>query len=110
MQSKQSSLADHFFHPRNTGDVGEPSFVGRSASLKCGGTLRLSIQVDESHNVSQARFRAAGCEVLIASSSILTERIIGKTTAEAAVIGRETEALIPERAGREHCAGLACDA
>ena len=114
MQSKQSSLADHFFHPRNTGDVGEPSFVGRAASLECGSTLRLSIQVDESHNISQARFRAAGCEVLIAASSILTERIIGRTTAEAAVIGKETQALIEEStgrgAGREHCAGLACDA
>jgi NifU-like protein len=110
MAVEVSLLKDHFFYPRNTGDAAEPSFVGRAASLKCGGTLRLSIQVDESHNVTQARFRAAGCEVLIASSSILTERIIGKTTAEAAVIGKVTEALIQEWAGREHCAGLACEA
>ena len=68
------------------GDAGEPSFTGRSASLSCGALVRFSIQVDEGHLISQAKFRAAGCNVLIASASMLTEQVTGMTTAEAATI------------------------
>jgi len=82
-----AQLCDHFFNPRNVGDAGEPSFAGRSASLSCGALVRFSIQVDEEQRVSQARFRAAGCNVLIAAASMLTEQVTGMTTAEAATIG-----------------------
>ena len=95
-----AQLCDHFFHPRNVGDAGEPSFTGRSASLSCGALVRVSIQVDEAQRVSQARFRAAGCNVLIAAASILTERVTGMTTAEAATIG----------AASTNCAALAREA
>jgi NifU-like protein len=81
-----AQLCDHFFNPRNVGDAGEPSFTGRSASLSCGALVRFSIQVDEAHLISQARFRAAGCNVLIAAASMLTEQVTGMTTAEAATI------------------------
>ena len=60
------------------------------------------------HLVSQARFRAAGCDVLVASASILTERIAGMSTAEAA--GIEPETLVGVVPNHEHCPGLACDA
>ena len=92
--------ADHFFDPRNVGDADEPSFTGRAASLTCGAHVRFSIQVDEAHRVSQARFRAAGCNVLVAAASMLTEQVTGLTTAEAARIG----------AGSTNCGALACDA
>ena len=82
-------LRDHFFNPRNVGDADEPSFTGRAASLSCGAHVRFSIQVDEAQRVSQARFRAAGCNVLIAAASMLTERVTGLTTAEAARMGNE---------------------
>jgi NifU-like protein len=103
---------DHFFSPRNVCDAHEPSFVGRSASLSCGAHVRFSIQVDEAHAVSQARFRAAGCSVLVAAASILTEQITGVTTAEAAVIGQKQTVLVEQLdgAGCEKCVGLACDA
>jgi NifU-like protein involved in Fe-S cluster formation len=84
-----AQLCDHFFNPRNVGDAGEPSFTGRSASLSCGALVRFSIQVDEAHLISQARFRAAGCNVLIASGSFVTEQIRGMTTAEAAAFGQD---------------------
>ena len=93
-------LCDHFFNPRNAGDAHEPSFTGRAASLVCGAHVRFSIQVDEEQRISQARFRAAGCDVLIAAASILTEQVTGLTTAEAARIGTEPS----------NCAGLARDA
>jgi NifU-like protein len=88
-----AQLCDHFFNPRNVGDAGEPSFTGRSASLSCGALVRFSIQVDEAHLISQARFRAAGCNVLIASGSFVTEQIRGMTTAEAAAFGQNAAAV-----------------
>src|SRR5215217_8623125 len=78
--------ADHFFTPRNVGDAGEPRFTGRAASLSCGAHVRFSIQVNEAQRVSQAKFRAVGCNVLIAAASMLTEQVTGLTTAEAATL------------------------
>src|ERR1043165_2850337 len=92
--------ADHFFEPRNVGDADEPAFRGRAASLTCGAHVRFSIQIDEEHRVSQARFRAAGCNVLVAAASMLTEQVTGMTTAEAAAVGTEATS----------CAALARDA
>jgi NifU-like protein len=92
--------ADHFFNPRNVGDAAEPCFSGRAASLSCGAHVRFSIQVDEEHRISQARFRAAGCDLLIAAASMLTEQVTGLTTAEAAGIGTQSQ----------NCAALAGDA
>jgi NifU-like protein len=98
---------DHFLNPRNVGDADEPSFAGRSASLSCGAHVRFSIQVDERHEISQARFRAAGCSDLVASASMLTERVTGLTTAEAAALGQEPAAF----EGMDlRCAALACEA
>jgi NifU-like protein len=93
-------LADHFFNPRNVGDAHEPCFTGRAASLSCGAHVRFSIQVDEAQRVSQARFRAVGCDVLIAAASMLTEQVTGLTTAEAARIGTEAT----------DCVAVACNA
>ena len=81
--------ADHFLDPRNVGDADEPRFTGRAASLSCGAHVRFSIQVNEAQRVSQAKFRAAGCNVLIAAASMLTEQVTGLTTAEAATLGAE---------------------
>src|SRR5678816_92609 len=92
--------ADHFFNPRNVGDADEPSFTGRAASLSCGAHVRFSIQVDEAQRVSQARFRAAGCHVLVAAASMLTEQVTGLTTAEAATLATDAN----------NCAALARDA
>jgi NifU-like protein len=103
--------ADHFFNPRNVGDADEPSFVGRAASLTCGAHVRFSIQIDQAQHVSQARFRAVGCSVLVAAASLLTEQVTGLTTADAAAVGRN-RAAVCEKLGTEseNCAGLACDA
>src|SRR6185503_15893802 len=99
-QRLHREAADHFFNPRNVGDADEPSFTGRAASLSCGAHVRFSIQVDEEQRVSQARFRAAGCSDLVASASMLTEQVMGLTTAEAATIARDAN----------NCAALARDA
>ncbi len=102
-------VTDHFFNPRNVGDTDEPSFAGRAASLTCGAHVRFSIQVDANHTVSQARFRAAGCNVLVAAASLLTEEVQGLNTVDAAALAQEPSA-IAERLGDERCVSLACDA
>ena len=113
---------DHFFNPRNVGEADEPSFTGRAASLICGAHVRFSIQVDECQVVSQAKFKAAGCSVLVSSLSMLSERVLNVPTAEAAIIGQDCDELTrsfrslePSREhclepGREHCPKLACEA
>jgi NifU-like protein len=105
---------DHFFNPRNVGDADEPSFVGRAASLICGAHVRFSLQIGDEHVVSQAKFKAAGCSVLVASSSLLTEHVANTTTAEAAVLGQDVTELqrcfVGLEPAREHCPQLACDA
>ena len=93
-QRLHREAADHFFNPRNVGDADEPSFTGRAASLTCGAHVRFSIQVDEAQRVSQARFRAVGCNVLISAASMLTEQVTGLTTAEAARIGGEATSCV----------------
>jgi NifU-like protein len=114
MQPVPDLVRDHFSHPRNVGDAGEPSFTGRAASLACGATLRLSIQIDESHHISQAKFKAAGCSLLVASLSLLTEQVTGKTPAEAATIGVEPDLIFDQLGAIERdrtpCLQLACDA
>ena len=106
----QLCALDHFINPRNVGDADEPSFVGRAASLTCGAHVRFSIQVDEAHAVSQARFRAAGCEVLVAAASLLTEKVCGKSTADAAVVAQESASIAEQIDADPRCVSLACEA
>ncbi|HYJ85108.1 MAG TPA: iron-sulfur cluster assembly scaffold protein [Pyrinomonadaceae bacterium] len=106
--------ADLFFNPANVGDVAEPNYIGRSASFKCGATMRISLQVDGSQRISDAKFRAAGCSVLVAAASFLTERIKGMTTGKAASLVQlnylVNEQIGPVEPNREHCAALAGEA
>jgi len=103
-------LCDHFFNPRNVGDASEPSFTGRAASLSCGAHVRFSIQVDEAHAVSQTRFRAAGCNVLVAAASVLTEQVTGLTTAEAATAGQALIEQLGVEPANVQCVEMVCEA
>jgi NifU-like protein len=102
--------SNHFFNPRNVGDASEPSFVGRAASLECGATLRISIQIDERHRISQARFKAAGCNALVSFLSMLTEQVTGLAPVDAAVIAQEPAFLSGGNVDNSECAKLACQA
>lgn len=102
------STEQHFFEPRNVGDAGEPSFIGRAASMECGAAVRVSIQIDESHRIAQAKFKAAGCSALVASLSMLTERVIGMEPAEAAIVARSGSDSFPFL--DTDCTKLACNA
>ena len=108
-------INDHFFNPNNVGSIADAETVARAGSITCGATLRVSLSVDESQRITDAKFKSAGCSCLVAASSLLTEQVKGKTTAEAAVLGQSPTKSVIEQLGdwpvdRDHCAGLACEA
>lgn len=76
-------VQEHFLHPRNVGEVENPSGIGDVGSLACGDALKLTIKVDENDTIVEARFKTFGCASAIASSSALTEMIKGMKVSEA---------------------------
>ena len=115
MHSYSGLAKEHFFNPRNVGDVDGESFVGPGGSFTCGATVRVSLRIDEAQRIAEAKFRAAGCGFLVASASFLTEAIKGKTTGEAAALAQSPASAISEFLDgfpeeKSHCAGLVCDA
>jgi NifU-like protein len=79
-------LKDHFFNPRNVGEIVNPDGVGEVGSLACGDALKLTFKLDEKGKIKDAKFKTFGCASAIATSSVLTEMIKGKTLHEAAKI------------------------
>ena len=79
-------VKEYFEHPKNIGEVENPDGVGEVGSLACGDALKLTFKLDERQRIQEAKFQTFGCASAIASSSALTELILGKTLEEAGKI------------------------
>jgi nitrogen fixation NifU-like protein len=76
------AVLDHFNNPRNAGDLSDATASVEVTNPVCGDVLRLAVRV-EAGRIVAARFKTQGCVASIASSSILTEILVGKSPAEA---------------------------
>lgn len=107
-------VIDHYEHPRNVGKLDDNAInvgTGMVGAPACGDVMRLQIQINEQGVIEDAKFKTYGCGSAIASSSLLTEWVKGKTLAEAQQIKNtdiaEELALPPVKV---HCSVLAEDA
>jgi NifU-like protein len=92
--------AEQFPNLSNAGEAASPTFTGSSASFACGAVVRVSLNVDDAQRIVDAKFKVAGCTVLVAALSVLTDQVKNKTTAEAAALAEDLE-TIEQRLGRE---------
>ena len=79
-------VKEHFFNPRNVGEVQDPDGIGEVGSLACGDALKLTFKLDENGRIKDAKFKTFGCASAIATSSVLTEIIKGMTIDQAAKV------------------------
>jgi len=104
-------LKDHFFNPRNVGEIRNADGVGTVGNPQCGDVMTMYIKVKD-EKIDDIKFKTFGCAAAIATSSILTEMTIGKKLDEALRITRDDVAneLGGLPAIKLHCSNLAADA
>lgn len=86
MWNYSDKMMDHFRNPRNVGQIENPDGTATVGSLACGDALTFQFKLGEDGRIADAKFKTFGCASAIASSSALTEMVIGKTLDEAAKI------------------------
>ena len=106
-------VMDHFQHPRNVGEIEDASGVGTVGNAKCGDIMRMFLYIDdETHIIKECKFKTFGCGAAVATSSMATEMVKGKTIEEAMQITNKAvmEALDGLPPVKVHCSLLAEEA
>ena len=105
-------VMDHFQHPRNVGKIEGADGVGEVGNAKCGDIMKMYIKVDENEIITDVKFNTFGCGSAIATSSMATEMIKGKSIKEALEISNKAvvEALDGLPTNKIHCSVLAEEA
>ena len=104
-------VMDHFMNPRNVGSIENASGVGEVGNAKCGDIMKIYLQI-ENETIVDCKFETFGCGSAIASSSMATEMILGKSIHEAMALTNKAvaEALDGLPAHKMHCSVLAEEA
>ena len=105
-------VMDHFESPRNVGEIEDASGVGTVGNEKCGDIMRIYLDVDENQVIRDCKFKTFGCGAAVATSSMATELVKGKTVEEALKITNVAvmEALDGLPPLKVHCSLLAEEA
>ncbi len=104
-------VMDHFSNPRNVGEIAEANGVGEVGNAKCGDIMKIYLQIED-NIIKDVKFKTFGCGAAIATSSIATEMIKGKTVEEALALTNKAvvEALDGLPPAKIHCSVLAEEA
>lgn len=105
-------VMDHFENPRNVGEIKDANAVGQVGNAKCGDIMKIYMDIDENEVIRDVKFKTFGCGAAIATSSMATEMVKGKTVDEALKLTNKAvmealDGLPPEKI---HCSVLAEDA
>ena len=102
-------VMDHFMNPRNVGQIEDASGVGEVGNAKCGDIMRIYLDIDENQIIRDVKFMTFGCGSAIASSSMATEMVKGKSIHEALEVTNKAvaEALDGLPQVKMHCSVLA---
>ena len=105
-------VMDHFKNPRNVGEIENASGVGTVGNAKCGDIMRIFLDIDENQVIRDCKFKTFGCGAAVATSSMATELVIGKTIYEALQVTNKAvmDALDGLPAVKVHCSLLAEEA
>lgn len=104
-------VMDHFQNPRNVGEISDADGVGEVGNAVCGDIMKIYLKVEDDR-IADVKFKTFGCGAAIATSSMVTEMVKGKTLEEALQITNKAvaEALDGLPPQKMHCSNLAADA
>lgn len=105
-------VMDHFMNPRNMGEIENADGVGTVGNAKCGDIMRIFLKVNDEGVIEDVKFKTFGCGAAVATSSMATEMVIGKTVQEALQVTNKAvmEALDGLPPVKVHCSLLAEEA
>lgn len=105
-------VMEHFSNPRNVGEIENASGVGTVGNAKCGDIMRMYLDIDDNDIIQDVKFKTFGCGAAVATSSMATELVKGKTITEAMQVTNKAvmEALDGLPPVKVHCSLLAEEA